>query len=54
MGVEYIELNTNSLKITEETSVLSIQTNLSNGTYTVLLTDGFEMQLARIKIVILK
>ena len=54
MGFEYIALNTCSLKINEESSVLSIQSNLSNGTYTVLLTDVNEMQLTRIKIVILK
>jgi len=41
-------------KITEETSILSIRTNLSNGTYTVLLTDENEAQLARIKIVVIK
>ncbi|MBP5984529.1 MAG: T9SS type A sorting domain-containing protein [Fluviicola sp.] len=43
-----------SQTINEESSVLLIQSNLSNGTYTVLLTDVNEMQLTRIKIVILK
>jgi hypothetical protein len=43
-----------SQTINEESSVLSIQSSLSNGTYTVLLTDVNEMQLTRIKIVILK